>query len=159
MVVGRRGQRLATVSGDNVYQTAGGNALHQAPQIRARLLTSTGKCDDGIELTGDGANNGYVMIGNNAGVGSWMPFDTLGVSSNTITTNANNVYLPHSASREFGPILRSAGAALSVMRRECRHRDMVPGYQLNVQGGDIDTGSFVRVGEDCNGMRLSLVQL
>jgi hypothetical protein len=35
----------------------------------------------GLTLTGNGAANGYVIVGNSVGVGTWMPVGTLGATS------------------------------------------------------------------------------
>ena len=123
-----------TISGNNVYETAGGNVgIGTTNPGQALDVNGTARMG-GLTLTGNGASNGYVMVGNNVGVGSWMPFNTLGVSSQWITTNTSDVFLPNSGNVWIGINITSAGAALSVMNGNVGIGTWVPGQTLDVKG-------------------------
>jgi hypothetical protein len=98
----------------------------------------------GLTLSGNGAQNGYVMVGNNVGVGTWMPFSTLGTSSQWTTTNVNDVYLPNSGNVGLGTFITNAGAALSIMNGNVGIGTWAPAGSLDIKTGNnvlIETGN------------------
>jgi hypothetical protein len=123
-----------TVSGTNVYETSGGNVGIGTNLVTTAALTvmngnvgiGTWKPATmldvngsvrmtGLTLTGNGAASGNVLVTNGIGVGTWMPANTLTTSSQWITTNVNDVYLPNNGNVGIGTSSTNGGAAFTVM--------------------------------------------
>ena len=140
VVGGNVGIGTWTAAGGNLIVNGGGNVgIGSAWPGRALDVNGTARMT-GFTLTGNGANNGYVMVGNSVGIGTWMPFSTLGTSSQWITTNVNDVYLPNFGNVGIGTN-NTAGAALAVMNGNVGIGTWVPGMLLDVKG-QIRTTNF-----------------
>ena len=146
VVRGNVGIGTWTAAGGNLIVNGGGNVgIGSAWPGRALDVNGTARMT-GFTLTGNGANNGYVMVGNSVGIGTWMPVNTLGgASSQWITTNVNDVYLPNFGNVGIGTSA-TAGAALAVMNGNVGIGTWVPGMLLDVKG-TIRTKNFTMSGQ------------
>lgn len=79
-------------------------------------------------------NNGYVLVGNSVGIGTWMPATTLPATSQWTTTNVNDVFLPNSGNVGMGTNLTTT-AALGVMNGNVGVGTWVTKNLLDINGG------------------------
>jgi hypothetical protein len=78
--------------------------------------------------------NGYVIVGNSVGVGTWMPASSLTTSSQWVTTNVNDVYLPNSGNVGIGTTFTNAGGALDIMNGNVGIGTWAPTSTLSING-------------------------
>ena len=90
----------------------------------------------GLTLSNNGAANGFVLVSNSVGVGTWMSATTLVTSSQWITDNSNDVYLPNRGNVGLGTFLTST-SALSVMNGNVGIGTWAPSALLTVNGNSI----------------------
>jgi hypothetical protein len=114
----------------------------------------------GFTLTGNGASNGNVLVGNSVGVGTWMPVSTLGAANGTnywLLNGGSNVGINTTQAVGIGTTFvgGTGEATLSVMNGNVGIGTWVPGYTLETEGGSVGLGvnsntSYLQIGQLAN---------
>lgn len=97
-----------TWTGNHTFSPSSGNTLFSAGNVGigsptpGQILDIQGTVRmTGFALTGNGANNGYVMVGNNIGLGTWMPAGSLPISAGSSAAGDTNAVQYNSGSSTF----------------------------------------------------------
>ena len=85
----------------------------------------------GFTLSGNGAANGNILVTNSVGVGTWMSINGLVNSSQWVTTNTNDVYLPSSGNVGLGTTITNS-AAFTVMNGNVGIGTWVPATKFDI---------------------------
>ena len=104
----------------------------------------------GFTLTGNGAANGNVLVGNSVGVGTWMPANTLATSAAgtnywLLNGGAGNVGINTSYAVGIGTsfVGGTGESALSVMNGNVGIGTWLPNSALIVMNGNVGIGTLV----------------
>ena len=117
----------------------------------------------GLTLTGNGAANGNVLVGNGVGVGTWMPASTLASSAGTnywlLNGGAGNIGINTSYAVGIGTTFvgGTGEAALSIMNGNVGIGTWVPQYALDLHNGTGNWAQFTDTKTNQEGLALGSV--